>query len=184
MLSLDSLSLARASLCAQIDYVTGDFFVTRSAVAAGMVEHTIDVQRIPFPPSHFDVIVILHVLEHVPSLRDSLAELFRVLRPGGLAVVAVPDARDLAITHEANGSTTPDEREKYFGQVDHYRRVGRDFPQVLRGFGFDVERIEIGEWYARRPESRLFGNEEYDINQPFYYRELVFMATKPVMARA
>ena len=99
----------------------------------------------------------------------------------GLAVLAVPDARGSPTTLEANASITAGERLVRFGQVDHFRRFGRDFPNMLISHGFAVERIEIGEWYARRGlEARLYLNEEYDPTQPFYFSELVFMAQKPV----
>ena len=48
-------SLARALGLANnpnIDYVTGDFFVTPTATASGWVEHKIDLQAIPFPADH------------------------------------------------------------------------------------------------------------------------------------
>ncbi len=123
-----SLGLANNSA---IDYVTGDFFVTPTATNHVFVEHTIDVQSILFPERHFDVIIILHVLEHVPHMHAALSELFRVLRPGGLAVLAVPDARKNPTTQEADESMSAEERLKRFGQVDHFRRVGRDFEQVI-----------------------------------------------------
>lgn len=187
-----SLGLANNSA---IDYVTGDFFVTPTATNHVFVEHTIDVQSILFPERHFDVIIILHVLEHVPHMHAALSELFRVLRPGGLAVLAVPDARKNPTTQEADESMSAGERLKRFGQVDHFRRVGRDFEQILESHGFAVERIEIGAWYEKhQPQiSGRFSNEEYDsrgtnrrgtselarASHDFYYRELMFMATRP-----
>ncbi len=44
-----------------------------------------------FPDNSFDVVVMWHVLEHVSDPRPTLAEVSRILRPGGLFLVAVPN---------------------------------------------------------------------------------------------
>jgi 2-polyprenyl-3-methyl-5-hydroxy-6-metoxy-1,4-benzoquinol methylase len=49
-----------------------------------------------YPNDYFDVITINHVLEHVSSPTETLRELRRVLRPGGVLVVAVPQTDSLA----------------------------------------------------------------------------------------
>ncbi len=45
---------------------------------------------LPFDDDHFDHVVCLNVLEHVYDSRFVLDELFRVLKPGGILVIAVP----------------------------------------------------------------------------------------------
>ncbi len=47
-------------------------------------------ERLPYPDDHFDAVVLLDVLEHVADERAVVAEIARVLRPGGLLVVSVP----------------------------------------------------------------------------------------------
>ena len=44
-----------------------------------------------FPDNSFDVVVMWHVLEHVSDPRPMVAEVARILRPGGMFLVAVPD---------------------------------------------------------------------------------------------
>jgi SAM-dependent methyltransferase len=44
-----------------------------------------------YPSSHFDQVLIWHVLEHVAQPRETLDEVQRILRPGGRLVVAVPN---------------------------------------------------------------------------------------------
>ena len=46
--------------------------------------------HLPYPDAHFDAVVLLDVLEHVADERAVVAEIARVLRPGGLLVVSVP----------------------------------------------------------------------------------------------
>ena len=57
------------------------------AVAVAMVG---DAYRLPFPDGAFDVVVISEVLEHLHDDRGAIAELDRVLRPGGTLAVTVP----------------------------------------------------------------------------------------------
>jgi SAM-dependent methyltransferase len=49
-----------------------------------------DVERLPFPAGSFDKALCSHTLEHVLDDRVVIAELHRVVKPGGVAVFAVP----------------------------------------------------------------------------------------------
>jgi SAM-dependent methyltransferase len=49
-----------------------------------------DALALPFPDAHFDHVVAAEVLEHLPQDERAIAELVRVLRPGGGAAVTVP----------------------------------------------------------------------------------------------
>ncbi len=49
------------------------------------------LQELNFPDNSFDVVVMWHVLEHVSDPRPTLAEVSRILRPGGMFLVAVPN---------------------------------------------------------------------------------------------
>jgi SAM-dependent methyltransferase len=54
--------------------------------------------RLPYPDGSFDTVLCTQVLEHVPDAELAMAEIARVLRPGGHALVTVPF---LYPTHEA-----------------------------------------------------------------------------------
>jgi SAM-dependent methyltransferase len=49
-----------------------------------------DAGRLPFPDGAFDVVIAAEILEHIPDDRAVIAELTRVVRPGGTVVVTVP----------------------------------------------------------------------------------------------
>jgi SAM-dependent methyltransferase len=49
-----------------------------------------DALQLPFADAEFDRVVAAEVLEHIPADEDAIAELVRVLRPGGTMAVTVP----------------------------------------------------------------------------------------------
>jgi SAM-dependent methyltransferase len=49
-----------------------------------------DALALPFPDGCFDRVIAAEVLEHIPFDRQAIAELARVLRPGGTMAVTVP----------------------------------------------------------------------------------------------
>jgi SAM-dependent methyltransferase len=49
-----------------------------------------DALALPFPDGEFDRVVAAEVLEHIPDDATAMAELARVLRPGGTIAVTVP----------------------------------------------------------------------------------------------
>lgn len=97
----------------------------------------LDIVDITFPDASFDVIYCSHVLEHVPDDRKAMSELYRVLKPGGWAVLQVPIKGD--VTLEDPSITCPSERRRLFGQEDHVRQYGRDYRDRLREAGFAVQ---------------------------------------------
>jgi len=80
-----------------------------------------DIQRMPFADKTFDVVLCNHVMEHVTDDRMAMTEVFRVLRPGGWALLQVPIALALDRTIEDSTLTSPADRIDRFGQADHVR---------------------------------------------------------------
>ena len=52
-----------------------------------------------FEPGSFDAITLWHVLEHVHTLNETLAQLIRLLRPDGVLLIAVPNVESLDAQH-------------------------------------------------------------------------------------
>jgi len=51
-----------------------------------------DALTLPFPSGTFDAIICSEVLEHIPDYKGAIAEIIRVLKPGGRLGVSVPRA--------------------------------------------------------------------------------------------
>ena len=111
-----------------------------------------DITRLPFDEDHFDVIYCSHVLEHIPDDRKAMSELRRVLKTSGWAILQVPIKG--AHTFEDFTATTPEERLKQFGQVDHVRTYGADYQDRLVESGFKVTADQYAK-ELREDQARL-----------------------------
>jgi SAM-dependent methyltransferase len=146
-----------------IQYISAD-------LAAPLVMSHLDIQMMPFPAETFDVVLCNHVMEHVMNDRVAMAEVFRVLRPGGWALLQVPIALALERTVEDSTLVSAAERIRRFGQADHVRLYARgDYIARLQSTGFTVYPqsypAELGVSTAR-----LFG---------LVWEEEVFLCSKP-----
>jgi SAM-dependent methyltransferase len=65
---------------------------TRDAAASGVYQrvHTVPGSQVPEPDASFDFVFSNSVLEHIDDLEPVMAEMARVLRPGGVFVFTVP----------------------------------------------------------------------------------------------
>ncbi|MBI5071147.1 MAG: class I SAM-dependent methyltransferase [Deltaproteobacteria bacterium] len=61
------------------------------ARALGLPVHVGPLESWPWPEGHFDAVTLWHVLEHWPDPRLPIERLARLLRPGGVLLVGVPD---------------------------------------------------------------------------------------------
>ncbi|OED39680.1 SAM-dependent methyltransferase [Flavobacteriaceae bacterium (ex Bugula neritina AB1)] len=101
-----------------------------------------DICDLPFNDSDYDVILCNHVLEHIPNDTKAMQEIYRVLKPGGMAILQTPYEPDRETTFEDDSITDPKERTEIFGQYDHVRIYGIDFFKKLRDIGFKVEEVD------------------------------------------
>ena len=108
-----------------------------------------DIVDLPFANGSFDVIICIHVLEHIPNDAKAISELYRILRPGGWALISVPLLLDQP-TREDPSITDPLERERLFGEPSHVRYYGTDMINRLSNAGFDVEQDLAAEITAER----------------------------------
>jgi SAM-dependent methyltransferase len=120
-----------------IDFVCGALF---PAAYADLDAVEVDVTKIGFEDEGFDVVICNHVLEHVPEDAKAMGEIYRVLKPGGYAVLQVPLALDLETTLEDPTVVDETERKRLYGQKDHVRLYGLDYFDRLTDAGFRVER--------------------------------------------
>jgi len=87
-----------------------------------------DAHALPYPDDHFDLVMSAHMLEHCPHPQLVLAEMARVLRPGGLLVLCITRASLLGMLIHLSWRThtvTPSRAEGWLTQsgFDGVRRL-------------------------------------------------------------
>jgi SAM-dependent methyltransferase len=82
-----------AATVVSIDIAQANLVQTRRNLAASGGSHVLraSAEDLPFASGQFDAVVLADVIEHIPGRAQALAELHRVLAPGGLLIVATPD---------------------------------------------------------------------------------------------
>ena len=119
------LTLEGCDVCEPAQYAA---FHARSGLTYRRIAHP---WRLDWPDAHFDGVIAGGTLEHVPNDGESLAELWRVLKPGGA----------LMITHlPCSGSWSEFVSRRLFPAQAHQRRYAlAAFRRRLLHYGFEVE---------------------------------------------
>ncbi len=123
-------------------YVTAD-------ITEGRADRVLDIEKLDLPDASFDVIICSHVLEHVDD-RAALSEMFRVLAPGGLALLLTPVVEGWKKTYENPAIRSNEDRAAHFGQANHLRLYGSDIRSRIGAPGFQLDEFEAVEPYVQQ----------------------------------
>jgi ubiquinone/menaquinone biosynthesis C-methylase UbiE len=86
-----------------------------------------DLVQCPLPSDSIDALVALNVLEHIEDHQGALRQMFRILRPGGIAVIEVPAGPQLF--------------DVYDKLLMHWRRYRLDeLRELAQRCGFEIRR--------------------------------------------
>lgn len=121
--------------------ISGEYLSVDLSSASAM-EH-MDITDLKLADGRFSLVWCSHVLEHIENDRKAMTELFRVLRPSGLAVISVPIYGNK--TYEDPGLKSPEERLRHFKQEDHVRLYGSDIERRLADTGFNVQVLRVAD---------------------------------------
>ncbi|MCW8961534.1 MAG: class I SAM-dependent methyltransferase, partial [Ignavibacteriaceae bacterium] len=117
-----------------------------------------------------DAILCYHVLEHIEDDKKAISELYRILKPGGWAILQSPIDTDREKTFEDFTITSSQERKKIFGQEDHVRIYGKDYSLRLKKEDFVVRE---DDFINKLSESEI---TKYVLDK----NETIFFCKKPV----
>ena len=99
-----------------------------------------DATQLGYNNDSFDIVIANHVFEHIPDDRKAMQEIFRVMKPGAVAILQVPYSEILLQTTEEPSIENPQIQSALYGQKDHVRiYLLNDYISLLRETGFFVE---------------------------------------------
>ena len=115
-----------------------------------------DVAALPFAADSFDCIYTMGTLEHVPDPDRAFAEIARVVKPGGVAIVGVPNRRDPFLFWLVSRAMQAIGHYPY-GYERWY--TNGELRDQLRAHGLHVDRADgilLLPWFLRIPDLYLW----------------------------
>ena len=107
-----------------------------------------DLRHLHVQDESYDYFIAWHVFEHIEEDEKAISEVYRLLKPGGYAIVSVP------IHPPGNPVTFEDHsipREKYadyYGHPDHCRSCGEDYFIRFTRIGFECRTLRVRDGVA------------------------------------
>jgi predicted SAM-dependent methyltransferase len=93
------------------------------------VDYQCDMRALPFDDASFDFVFASHVLEHIAEDRLAIAQIYRVLAPGGIAVLPVPIVCDATV--EYPGPVASEDGHVRAPGPDYFDRYRDVFDEVV-----------------------------------------------------
>jgi hypothetical protein len=139
-----------------LDYLSADLVPSYAMIR-------MDITKITFDDKTFDVILLSHVLEFVEDDLKAMKELYRVLKPGGWAILQSAIKSDMTI--EITDKSLYSEEEIQFYKSKPWRIYGSDFKERLEGVGFSV-RVDR---YVRTLDRATIDRYRLDATENIYF---------------
>ena len=107
-----------------------------------------DIYKLPFKDEELDGLLMVRVTHHLKDLKKATAELYRVLKPGGVAVIEVANKRTLP--KMVRFVTRRSKVNPFDKKVANYKEISKDgfynyhpkyVEEIFRKLGFKTEKI-------------------------------------------
>ncbi|MBR3322274.1 methyltransferase domain-containing protein [Candidatus Saccharibacteria bacterium] len=125
-----------------------------------------DIYKLPFRDNELDGLMMVRVTHHLKYLDKAIAELYRVLKPGGVAVIEVANKRTLPkIARYVTGRSkvNPFDRE-----VANYKEISADgfynyhpkyVEEIFEKIGFKQEKVLSVSNFRSKGLKKIFGTK-------------------------
>jgi SAM-dependent methyltransferase len=114
-----------------ISYISADLSASNAMIK-------MDITNIDLPDNQFDCIFCYHVLDDIKDDIGAMKELYRILRPGGWAILQSPINVKVEKTIEITNDIS-EECERMYGVKDEIKIYGNDYKERLEKAGFVVK---------------------------------------------
>lgn len=108
----------------------------------GIEAHCVDINKFD-QPGRYSVISMADVLEHMPFPKPCLAAVHKLLRPGGIVLISMPNSGSMVWKALDMANANP-----YWGEIEHFHNFSRErLYSLLNECGFEPLRYGISERY-------------------------------------
>lgn len=128
------------------------------------VDYVWNLEKFPYPfkENSVDEIYCAHYVEHVPDLIKFIDEIYRILKPGGKALIVAPYYSSMRAWQDPTHKRAISEASfLYFNKgwreqnnLDHYLDIKSDFD-------FSYSYMITPDWATRNEEARAFAIRHY-----------------------
>lgn len=140
-----------------------------------------DIRELPYPDDSFDFVYTMGTIEHIDEYRQAIAEIRRVLAPGGRAIIGVPHRwdpflRPLLVAVLDRFGRYAYSPEKSFGYGELRRDAEEAGLRVLRRAGILVlpGLLRIADLWAHTRGHRRLARLTAALVRPFQHAELAW----------
>lgn len=125
-----------------------------------------DIYKLPFKDDELDGLMMIRVTHHLKDMDKALAELYRVLKPGGVAVIEVANKRTLP--KMARFVTGKSKVNPFDRKVANYKEISKDgffnyhpkyVEELFDKTGFKCERILSVSNFRSKSLKKVFGTQ-------------------------
>jgi SAM-dependent methyltransferase len=119
-----------------VNYFSADLFKPN-------VDFKIDICNMTsIEDASFNFLICSHILEHVENPNNAIAELYRILKSNGVAIIMVPLFNRVEKTIENASYNTESLKWQHYGQGDHVRLFSKsDFINLVSKNGFKIKEL-------------------------------------------
>lgn len=119
--------------------------VARAGLQSAIRLEQVDAKGLPYPDSSFDAVISNSIVHHIPEPRLTVAEMLRVLRPGGALFVRdlfrPPDAATLSHLVETYAAAANPHQRQMFADSLHAALTVEEVAALLQTCGTDPNSV-------------------------------------------
>ena len=125
-----------------------------------------DIYELPFKDGELDGLMMVRVTHHLKKMDKAMAELYRVLKPGGVAVIEVANKRTLP--KMVRYATRQSKVNPFDKSVANYKEISKDgfynyhpkyVEEIFNKTGFKTEKVLSVSNFRSRGLKKLFGTK-------------------------
>jgi ubiquinone/menaquinone biosynthesis C-methylase UbiE len=126
-----------------------------------------DIYELPFKDNELDGLIMVRVTHHLKYMKKAMAELYRVLKPGGVAIIEVANKRTLP--KMVRFVTRRSKVNPFDKKVANYKDISKDgfynyhpkyVEEIFEKVGFKTEKVLSVSNFRSKRLKKLFGTEK------------------------